>query len=139
MKKMLSTLGDITLSNTLEITPKTSTGSIGDGLMPMLSLMAGFEDDEYDPEGRKTMLMCPAPMTSKGDHSANGFSLDNLCSTPCYKAKIALRQKENQPDMTQGGNRYGLCIVKGEHRSTQEDRVSTCFNIRFLGPESPKS
>ena len=51
-----------------------------------------FDDDEYDPEGRKTMLMCPAPMTSKGDQSGTGFALDaNLCGTPCYKAKIALR------------------------------------------------
>jgi hypothetical protein len=92
MKNLFSSFGDIMKENTLEITPKTSSGSTDQGLLPMLSLMGGFDDDEYDPEGRKTMLMCPAPMTSKGDQSATGFALDaNLCGTPCYKAKIALR------------------------------------------------
>jgi len=147
MNKHLNTLGEnaINVMLTLETTPKTSSGGshrdndhkVSRGPLSQIAPMLNFMefDDNYDPEDRaKNIPMCPAPMTSRGDNSAFGFSLENnLCSTPCYKAKMALRQKVTQPDMVERGQRYGLCIVKGEHRPTQEDRVSYSLQHLFEG------
>jgi hypothetical protein len=89
-----------------------------------LSFHPGLNLDDIDLEEREnTIQFCPAPMTSRGD---NCSSILAHCLTPCYGPKTLLRQNTvKQEDQCNGGQRHGFCIRKTEHRSTQEDRVST--------------
>ena len=107
MKKHLSSLGD-RMMPTLDLTPKTSSGSHPDAdhkvnrgplsQMPMLSFVE--IDEDYDPEDRaKNIPMCPAPMTSRGDHSIQGFSMENNIFQMINSMRTQLQPTRTKPQL----------------------------------------